>query len=327
MKKLHYYLVDVFTENVFGGNQLAVFPDGQEVPEHLMQKIAKELNLSETTFVLPPLNPGNDIKLRIFTPGRELPMAGHPTIGTAFLLLQQGYLKPTGNRLIFEEGVGDIPIDFRKNEDKLGLITMAQPLPQFGVTITDAQLLANLLSVNTADINTDYPAQVVSCGVSFFYIPLKSLNAVKRAKLRQDVLENQLSHSDFESIFLFSTETENPAHTVHARMFAPAFGIPEDPATGSACGPLGCYLVKYGLVPAQPESAIICEQGYEMGRPSLLQITIGQQNKEITKVQVGGKSVLVGEGYIYAWWQNRIIKKLPDTLYYLLLPATSFFLI
>ncbi|KAA5544197.1 PhzF family phenazine biosynthesis protein [Adhaeribacter rhizoryzae] len=299
MKKLHYYLADVFTDEVFGGNQLAVFPEGQEVPEYLMQKIAKELNLSETTFVLPPANPTNNIKLRIFTPGKELPMAGHPTIGTAFVLLQQNILKPTGNRLIFEEGVGDIAVDFRKKEDKLDLITMGQPLPQFGATFTDVQILADLLSLTPADIDATNPTQVVSCGVPFFFVQLKSLAAVKKAKLRQDVLENQLKHIGAESVFLFSTETENPAHTVHGRMFAPAFGIPEDPATGSACGPLGCYLVHYGLVPAQPEAQIICEQGYEMGRPSLLYITIGQVNKNITLVQVGGKSALVGEGYFY----------------------------
>ncbi|MDB5261940.1 MAG: PhzF family phenazine biosynthesis protein [Adhaeribacter sp.] len=299
MKKLQYYLADVFTDVVFGGNQLAVFPAGQDVPEHLMQQIAKELNLSETTFVLPPVNPANHIKLRIFTPGKELPMAGHPTIGTAFVLLEQGYFKPEESRLIFEEGVGDILVEVQKNDTGPALITMQQPLPQFGTTVTDAQVLADLLSLNPNDIWTEYPGQVISCGVPFFFVPLKSLTAVKRAKLRPDVLENGLSHIGTESVFLFSTETQDPAHTVHGRMFAPAFGIPEDPATGSACGPLGCYLVHYNLVSSQPLANIICEQGYEMGRPSLLHITIGNTQQQITSVQVGGKSTLVGEGYIY----------------------------
>jgi trans-2,3-dihydro-3-hydroxyanthranilate isomerase len=190
-------------------------------------------------------------------------------------------------------------VDFTVNGNKPDLITMAQPLPQFGATVADAQILADLLSVTPDDIHPDFPAQVVSCGVPFFYVTLMSLAAVKKAKLRQDVLENQLSHIGSESVFLFSTETENPAHTVHGRMFAPAFGIPEDPATGSACGPLGCYLVHYGLVPLESKMQIICEQGYEMGRPSLLYITIGQENREIISVQVGGKSTLVGEGYFY----------------------------
>ncbi|MDQ3292348.1 MAG: PhzF family phenazine biosynthesis isomerase, partial [Bacteroidota bacterium] len=149
MKKVLYYLADVFTDEVFGGNQLAVFPDGQEVPENLMQRIAKELNLSETTFVLPPKNPENDIKLRIFTPGKELPMAGHPTIGTAYVLLQQKLLSATGrNQVIFEEGVGDIPVVFEQEGEDLGLITMSQPLPEFGQTVTNIQVLANLLSID-----------------------------------------------------------------------------------------------------------------------------------------------------------------------------------
>jgi trans-2,3-dihydro-3-hydroxyanthranilate isomerase len=300
MKKLHYFLVDVFTDEVFGGNPLAVFPEGQQVPEHLMQKIARELNLSETTFVLPPARAANDIKLRIFTPGRELPMAGHPTLGTAHVLLQQQYLQPRGQHLIFEEGIGDIRVDFERRGQAPGLITMEQPLPTFGPTVTDAPLLADLLSLKPEDIDTQTPAQVVSCGVPFFFVPLKSLDAVKRARLRTDVLENRLKHPQMESVFLFTTQTETAAATVHGRMFAPAFGIPEDPATGSACGPLGCYLVYYGLVPAQAQSHLVCEQGFEMGRPSILHITIGQDQGHISSVKVGGQSVLVGEGYIYA---------------------------
>jgi trans-2,3-dihydro-3-hydroxyanthranilate isomerase len=299
MKKLHYYLADVFTDEVFGGNQLAVFPEGHLVPPHLMQQIAKELNLSETTFVLPPAKAGNDIKLRIFTPGRELPMAGHPTLGTAHVLLLQGYLQPQSRQLVFEEGVGDIRVDYEGNAGQPGLITMGQPLPVFGPTVTDVQVLADLLTLDAEDVDTRAPAQVVSCGVPYLLVPLKSLDAVRRAKLRTDVLEEKLNHPQMESVFLFSAETETAAGTVHGRMFAPAFGIPEDPATGSACGPLGCYLVKYGLVPAGPESRIVCEQGFEMGRPSILFITIGQAEGQISSVKVGGHSVLVGEGYIY----------------------------
>jgi trans-2,3-dihydro-3-hydroxyanthranilate isomerase len=227
-------------------------------------------------------------------------MAGHPTLGTAHVLLQQKYLQPRGQHLIFEEGVGDIRVDFERQGQVPGLITMEQPLPAFGPSVADVSLLADLLSLNPADIDTRAPAQVVSCGVPFFFVPLTSLEAVKRARLRTDVLEDKLNHPQMESVFLFSSQTETAAGTVHGRMFAPAFGIPEDPATGSACGPLGCYLVKYGLVPSRPESHIICEQGFEMGRPSILHITIGQAHSQINSVKVGGRSVLVGEGYIYA---------------------------
>lgn len=298
MKKLHYYLADVFTNQVFGGNQLAVFPGGHLVPEHLMQRIARELNLSETTFVLPPLNPANDIKLRIFTPGRELPMAGHPTLGTAHVLLANQLLRPAGNSLVFEEGVGDIGVSFEQGPEGPELITMEQPLPDFGLSLPDVPILADLLSLDPEDIATASPAQVVSCGVPFFFVPLKSLEAVGRARLQASVLE-QLKHPEVESIFVFSTQTMTSAGTVHGRMFAPAFGIPEDPATGSAAGPLGCYLVKYGLVASGAETQIVCEQGFEMGRPSILHITIGQEQGRISSVKVGGQSVLVGEGYFY----------------------------
>ncbi|MGV3640918.1 MAG: PhzF family phenazine biosynthesis protein [Adhaeribacter sp.] len=299
MKKIPYYLADVFTDHVFGGNQLAVFPEGQLVPEHLMQRIARELNLSETTFVLPPVNAANDIRLRIFTPGRELPMAGHPTLGTAHVLLELGLLQPAGSHLVFEEGVGDIRVDFELRDGKPGLITMGQPLPAFGDTITDAALLAELLSLQPEDIDTRSPAQVVSCGVPYLLVPLVSLDAVKRARLQTGVLETKINHPQMESVFLFCRQAQTPGGTVHGRMFAPAFGITEDPATGSACGPLGCYLVHYGLVPAAAPTRILCEQGFEMGRPSLLHITIGQTQKQISSVQVAGQSVLVGEGFFY----------------------------
>ncbi len=165
--------------------------------------------------------------------------------------------------------------------------------------MTDVQILADLLSLSPDDILPEPAAQVVSCGVPYLCVPLKNLAAVKKARLRNEVFENQLSQIGSQSVFLFSMETEDPANTVHGRMFAPAFGIPEDPATGSACGPLGCYLVQNKLVAEQPVANIVCEQGYEMGRPSLLYLTIGQENNTITQVKVGGKSVLVGEGYFY----------------------------
>ena len=275
------------------------FPEGRQVPEHLMQRIARELNLSETTFVLPPAHAGNDIRLRIFTPGRELPMAGHPTLGTAHVLLHQGLLPLAGSYLTFEEGVGDIRVDFELRDGKPGLITMGQPLPAFGDTIADPALLAELLSLEPGDIDTRSPAQVVSCGVPYLLVPLKSLDAVRRARLRTEVLEDKINHPQMESVFLFSEETQTPAGTVHGRMFAPAFGIAEDPATGSACGPLGCYLVKYGWVSGPAPARMLCEQGFEMGRPSLLHITIGQTQNQISSVQVAGQSVLVGEGCFY----------------------------
>ena len=227
-------------------------------------------------------------------------MAGHPTIGTAYVLLQQKLLSAQGrNQLVFEEGVGDIPVVFEQSSQNFGLITMTEPLPKFGQQVSDTEVLADLLSLPAEAIAPESPAQVVSCGVPYLYVPLKNLAAVKKARLRTEVLDNQLSHIGSKSVFLFSLETEEAESTVHGRMFAPDFGIPEDPATGSACGPLGCYLVQNNLVPAQSVAHIICEHGFEMGRPSILYITIGRESGSITEVKVGGKSVLVGEGYFY----------------------------
>lgn len=292
MNKYPYYLVDVFTNQKFGGNPLAVFPHGQEVPVELMPKIAKELNLSETTFILPPQNPAHNFWVRIFTPAMELPMAGHPTVGTAFVLRHLGAIGD--GQVIFEEGVGPIPVTLAGNQ-----ITMQQPNPTFGRIDEDYAAFAAMLSIEEADLDEDYPIQEVSCGVPFTFIPIKSLDAMRRLKLRIDLWEKLLKDRPAHKMFMFTTETEAPTSTVHSRMFAPGLGIAEDPATGGASGPLGSYLVKYGIAKGNP-AQIISEQGYEMGRPSLIYIGIESVNEEISRVTVGGEAVLMGEGAIYA---------------------------
>lgn len=293
MQKLHYHLLDVFTDKKFGGNQLAVFLEGQTVPETLMQTIARELNLSETVFVLPPEDSKNHFKLRIFTPLQEVPIAGHPTVGTTFLLYQEKKL-PAGDARL-EEGVGVIPVSI----DETGVVKMTQPIPKFGPVFDDRRMIADLLSLEVSELHPEYPIEAVSAGVPFVYIVLKNLAAVQKAKLRQDVWEKHIKNSPAPHVFVFTTETEHPDSTVHSRMFAPAFGIPEDPATGAACGPLGCYLVKYGIVKPENAQSILSEQGVEMGRPSLIQIEVDTEAGKISGVRIGGKSVYVGEGTIY----------------------------
>jgi trans-2,3-dihydro-3-hydroxyanthranilate isomerase len=295
MKKLNYYLIDVFTNEQFGGNQLAVFPDGESVPEELMQKIARELNFSETTFVFPPKKSENDFKLRIFTPYKEIPLAGHPTIGSAFALLHNKSISKEKNGIVFEEGVGDIPVSFSKSDKNL-IITMKQPLPTWGATI-EKDKIAKILSLSTDDILDNTPIQVVSTGIPFLYIPVKDLKSIKNIKLRLDLYEEHLKNFETNNIFVFTTETERPTSFIHSRMFAPGIGISEDPATGSAQGPLGAYLVKYKI--AKAGQTIISEQGFEMGRPSIIYIDIESNNDVISSVKVGGQSVLVGEGSIF----------------------------
>jgi trans-2,3-dihydro-3-hydroxyanthranilate isomerase len=299
---LEYHLVDVFTNKQFGGNPLAVFTDGRGIPDNLMQTIARELNLSETTFVLPPQNPANHYHVRIFTPGRELPMAGHPTVGTAFVLARQGMLGdlPIQGRheISFEEGVGVIPVTLDIEQGLPRMITMTQPLPTFGEVVNDRRAVAEMLSVGEDDIRDDVPAQVVSCGVPFLFVPMRTLDSVRRARVRLDAYDKAMSGVGASEVFVFTHETEYPGSTVHSRMFAPTLGVMEDPATGGASGPLGAYLVRYELVPFGPFSRIVSEQGIEMGRPSFLHIGIRTEDGRITLVQVGGECVYVGRGQL-----------------------------
>lgn len=296
MRRLHYHLLDVFTNQRYGGNQLAVFTNGRGLSTETMRRIAKELNLSETTFIFPPENPANDWKVRIFTPAIELPMAGHPTIGTSFVLAREHMVAVSESQstIRLEEGVGVIPVTFQFAAGKPSIIQMQQRLPVYTPEFTDRQLAAELLSLTPADL-ADYPVQEISCGVPFLFIPVKTLAAVQQIKFRTDIWER--ARSQYGHFFAFTTETLEPASTVHSRMFAPAMGISEDPATGAASGPLGCYLVKYGFVNANP-AHIISEQGFELGRPSYIHIEIRQSAGEIEFVGVGGESVYMGEGIL-----------------------------
>ena len=295
MRTARYLLVDVFTEEAFGGNPLAVFVDGAEVPEALMQSVARELNLSETTFVLPPADAANLCRLRIFTPARELPMAGHPTVGSAYALAVEGRVEPP-TTIRFEEGIGVVPVEVEGAADRPTGAVMVQPLPEFGPRFEDRDRLAAMLGLAPGDLVPDLPLEAVSCGLPFLYVPLVSLTAIRRARLRMDLWEELLGGFATPHVHLFCRETESAGATVHARVFVPAAGVPEDPATGSASGPLGCYLVRHGLVPGGDRVAIVCEQGYEIGRPSRIEVEISGDRDRIREVRVGGRCVLVGEG-------------------------------
>lgn len=298
MRKLRYHLVDVFTNERFGGNPLAVFTNGRGVAPALMQQIARELQLSETVFVLPPSDTACDWRLRIFTPASELPMAGHPTVGTAFVLAREHLVEITAerSRIVLEEGVGPIPVSFDFDEHGGLFIFMEQPLPTFGPAFPDRALLADLLSLSPDDL-LDTPAEVGSAGVPFLYAPVRTLEAIGRVKLRLDLWERHLQHFSAPHLLVFTPETALPDSTVHARMFAPAMGIAEDSATGAAAGPLGDYLVRHGLMPADAELLVV-EQGFEMGRRSFLHIRLSQRDGALARVQVGGQCVAVGEGVI-----------------------------
>ena len=295
--RLNYHLLDVFTDRQFGGNQLAVFPDPpDDLPAKTMQKIAKELNLSETTFVLPSTDPDCDCRLRIFTPAAELPMAGHPTVGTAYLLARLGALGRIADAktIIFQEGIGPIAVTIRADENgEPSDVWMKQPIPQFLDIYEDRASIAEILSLAVADLEDGAPIQVLSSGLPFLFVVLNSLEAIQRIRLRQDKWAERLAGTPAENVFVTTTDTACEDSTVHSRMFAPALGISEDPATGSASGPLGAYLMKYGF---SPHGDMVSEQGFEMGRPSFIHIEVRRSEDEFTHVAIGGQCAYVGYG-------------------------------
>jgi trans-2,3-dihydro-3-hydroxyanthranilate isomerase len=296
---LHY---DVFTDHLFGGNQLAVVLDGRGLPPETMQAIAKEMNFSETTFVLPPEQPGTDVRMRIFTPGEELPMAGHPTIGSTFALARSGVIEPGCERFVFGLGIGPVPVSLTWTGDALSFAWMTQSLPTFSEPIPEPARAAAALSLSPAAVNgTGHPVQVVSCGVPFLFVPLTTRSAVDNAVANREALDALLKGAKTRAhgVFLFSAERRGERATVYSRMFAPDAGISEDPATGSASGPLGCYLVRHKIVPPEKAKAMLSLQGVKMGRPSHVHISIGVENAKIASVRVGGEAVLAGEGTLY----------------------------
>ncbi len=288
---LHY---DVFTDEALAGNQLAVFLDGRSVPGERMQRIAREMNFSETTFILPAGNPGTNARIRIFTPGRELPMAGHPTIGSTFALAHVGFIPPGAPRFVCELGVGPVPVDLEWEGDRLRFAWMTQRTPTFEAPVRHRAEVAAAIGLEEKDLVGDLPIQAVSCGVPFLLVPLRDTVTVDRAATDGSAFRRLHERTGIDlPIFLFSFT--RPA-LAHSRMFAPELGIVEDPATGSASGPLGCYMVQHGLVEGAQAQHIISMQGVAMGRPSKIHIAITGDRDAITDVKVGGQAVLVAQG-------------------------------
>jgi trans-2,3-dihydro-3-hydroxyanthranilate isomerase len=294
-----YLTCDVFTNHLFGGNQLAVFPDASEIPPELMPRIAREFNYSETTFVLPPSNPKHTRRVRIFTPGGELAFAGHPTVGTAHVLATIGAVELTGDdtRIVLEEGVGPVAVTIRATDGKptFAQLSVAK-LPEVGPPPPSPVRLAAMLSLNTDDlVGSDMPPEAISCGTPFLFVPLRDRGAVARARANVDLLEKTLGDYWTQMVMVFALEAERPDSDVRARMFAPTIGVPEDPATGSAAVGLGGYLAaRDPRFDAQLRWVV--EQGFEMGRPSILEVEVEKKAGTITAVRVGGSSVVVCEG-------------------------------
>lgn len=279
-----------------------MFPDASALSSDQMQTLTREMNFSECTFLVPPETPGTDIRMRIFTPGSELPMAGHPTIGTTFALAHQGVIPAAQARWVFGLGLGPTPVELTWTGHTLDFAWMDQRPPDVRPTASPRADVIRAAGVDAAAVDaTGLPLQEVSCGVPFIFVPVATRAAVDAAEPDLGVMRRLTSAfpGDHVGVFVFSTEPVDAQVAAYSRMFAPGFGIAEDPATGGASGPLGSYLVQHNLVTADQARDMVSLQGVRMGRPSRIHMRITRSvSGEITRVQVGGKAVRVGEGSI-----------------------------
>ncbi len=303
MVAVSYLILDVFTDQPYTGNPLAVVPFPEEaLTDTQMQAIAGEFNLSETVFIYPPKQSGNTAELRIFTPTQELPFAGHPTVGAAvalgLLAERNQFVLDRGNDILFEEKVGIVSVALRLQNENLGAATLRTArLPERGLCTATREQLADSISLNPEDLLWDdhwHPA-AYSCGVPFLFVPVKSRTLVDQAQVHNSAWDRFLRYSWASSVFVFSLDPLDSNHTVYGRMFGPEKGIVEDPATGSAAAAFAGYLFAREKHQHGRKRWIV-EQGFAMGRPSLLEVTVNSEQGELRGVFVGGQAVLVGEG-------------------------------
>jgi trans-2,3-dihydro-3-hydroxyanthranilate isomerase len=319
---LHY---DVFTAEPLLGNQLAVFPDARGLTTGQMQAIAREINFSETTFVFPSERPDTDVRMRIFTPAVEMPMAGHPTVGSTFALAHVGVIEPARRRFVFGLNVGPTPVDLVWDNGRLQFAWMTQTPPSFGPPVADRGAVARAIGLRESDLAAGLPIQEVTCGVPYLLVPLNDREAVDRATPQAVELELQGLSRAHPAMLLFAQDIRlKPDSTVvqdirlkpdstYSRMFAPALGVVEDPATGSAAGPLGCYLVQHRLVSGDARRQMVNTQGVKMGRASRIHMAITGAPDAITEVKVGGEAVLVARGEFLGVSPQRDIDATSDT--------------
>jgi trans-2,3-dihydro-3-hydroxyanthranilate isomerase len=307
MKKARYVRVDVFANKPFGGNPLAVFPEAEGLTSREMQLLAMEMNLSETTFVLPPSKgSGADFRVRIFVPDMEIPYAGHPTLGTFYVLAREGRirLREPVTTVKMEVKAGVMPVEIHSRDGKITKVVTVQNKPEFGARFKDPGLVADAISINESDIDLKRaPPQVVSTGLPWLMVLVKSRSAVERAGGNVSAFSEvkKMLPRRFADIYITCLDPVEKGSTTHSRgLSLVARNIVEDPATGSASGCLGAFLVTKGLVPVERITRIVNEQGYEIGRPSKIGIEVGTSNDgTIESVRVGGSVVHMMDGTAY----------------------------
>jgi PhzF family phenazine biosynthesis protein len=298
---LHFYIVDVFAQEPLSGNPLALVVNAQDLSQETMQRIAREFNLSETTFLLPPTRQEADWRLRSFTAvGIEVGGAGHNALGAWWWLAEAGQLKLSGPRAVFQQEIGGqvlaVEVLAEKREEGAAwqptTISMRQSAPSFGAIHTDPAALAAALGLESSDLFVEgLPAQVVSTGATHMMVPVQSREAIGRAQPDAKRLYQQLRSVGGQGCYLFSLDAVDPLAAAYTRFFNPTEGIVEDPATGTAAGPLACYLAKYGRIGSR--GTITIEQGYDLGRPSRIEIRLHDD-----EVNICGSGVTVAEGVL-----------------------------
>lgn len=292
MPGLIFYIVDVFAEKKLAGNQLAVFRAGDDLNPQQMLRIAAEMHFSETTFILSEEERNGGIDVRIFTPAEEVPFAGHPTLGTAHIIRSEIQQRPL-EKVTLNLPVGQIPVSFTP-DDGLGSVAFMQQIePQFGDFLSINEI-APVIRLDPKDFDDRYPIQQVSTGIPFFLVPLRNLDALKRASVDREAYFALIKNTWARPLMIFSPEAHEAGNHLSVRMFADCFGIPEDPATGSGQGCLAAYLVHQRYF-GSSNIDIRSEQGYEIGRPSLLYLKAYQEGGSI-KVMVGGRSITIAQG-------------------------------
>jgi trans-2,3-dihydro-3-hydroxyanthranilate isomerase len=295
--QLDFKTVDVFTDRRFGGNPLAVVPDGGGLTTEQMQSIAAEFNLAETTFVLPPKNAAHTAEVRIFTPRAEMPFAGHPNIGTAFVLATLGNARgrTVGEPLVFEEKAGLVRLDLIRDGTAVVGARLAAPQSLQRGDDVSLDMVAAACSIGVSDIEiANHPPCIASCGVPFVFAELKTRSALAAARARADIFAEQLRPDRAIGILLYTIEKAGDVD-IQARMFAPLLGVPEDPATGSANVALAGLLASLRPAPDLTLQLRIA-QGVDMGRPSLLEATAEKRDGRITGMWIGGKCVSMMRG-------------------------------
>ncbi|MBN1536483.1 MAG: PhzF family phenazine biosynthesis protein [Anaerolineales bacterium] len=292
MRNIPFYIVDVFAEGRYTGNQLAVFRSGDAISDSEMQQITKEMNFSETTFVTSETLRHGGFDVRIFTPGEEVPFAGHPTLGTAHIIRTE--IQPaTKDKIILNLKVGQIPVTFDDTQPDETIYWMKQISPTFGELLT-AETIAPVLNLNPSDIDTRFPIEEVSTGLSHILVPLRSLDALKRAKSVSERYFELIANRRAKAILIFCPQPHKPENDISVRMFAEYYGVAEDPATGSGNGCLAGYLARHRYF-GKTCIDIRAEQGYEIGRPSLLLLRAEDRDDHID-VAVGGKAMTITRG-------------------------------